>query len=497
MADVGVVDAAPSALAIRSAAMATRAAVSAMKAAGAAARAAGELVASATIVAAAHAAASAADLLDQLDSEVLIRLAAIAPELSAGVDAGARGCPPSHDGNRKAARNVASHWRLGAGPDALRGALAHPKRAQRGRRRVDVLYPLLGDSSRGTLSSDSEELKSGHSSMALAVLDDRVSCLERKFEHFEHNMEPDGLSLWLAGDGTSPWPPVSYLAGDGDQQQGGKEKQDDDLLAQCGGEADAAAGLVAAAHSSFPLQSVREFVAEGSFKEDVQLLEQLALACNLPQGQLEEQQSSVGDVGLPQVFAASLVEEQQAVVKESLSDGLSLPLAGCGQAVAGLARPTDYNANPLLKDEFLVGLPQVVGDSLVASQQAVVKDFNSVAQVESFNMSATQRLAMDVAMDVVAAAARRLPKIKVKFKALMKLAAGACIRVEVRVGFSSTLLASDDDEDVFDLVMDWCKAVEFFLASKLNCHVRNGDDKFAVLMGCFRSVLCLDSEAER
>ena len=187
---------------------------------------------------------------------------------------------------------------------------------------------------------------------------------------------------------------------------------------------------------------------------------------------------------------ASLVSAVPAVAKAALSDGLSMPLAGCGRAVAGLARPTDYNANPVLMGELLVGLPQVVGVSLVASQQAVVKDFYSVAQIESFNMSATQRLAVLVAMDAVAAAARRLPMIKVKFKALMSLAAGACIKVAVQVGFSSTLLASVDDVGVLDLVMDWCKAVEAFLAFKLNCHLCNGVDEYAVLMGCFRSVLC-------
>ena len=93
------------------------------------------------------------------------------------------------------------------------------------------------------------------------------------------------------------------------------------------------------------------------------------------------------------------------------------------------------------------------------------------------------------AMVVVTAAARRLPEIKVKFKALMKLAGGACIMAEVKALFSSSLLASDEDDDVLDLVVDWSKAVEAFSARELNGHMLSSDEKVAVLWDCFSSVL--------
>ncbi len=101
------------------------------------------------------------------------------------------------------------------------------------------------------------------------------------------------------------------------------------------------------------------------------------------------------------------------------------------------------------------------------------------------NVLGTQRFAMDF----VAAAAGRLPKTKTEYKALMRLAVAAKVAAEVKAMSSGTLSASDADEDVFDLVVEWGKAVKVYLAREPQLRGVTSDDKVAVLWDCYGSVL--------
>ncbi len=101
------------------------------------------------------------------------------------------------------------------------------------------------------------------------------------------------------------------------------------------------------------------------------------------------------------------------------------------------------------------------------------------------NVLGTQRFAMDF----VAAAAGRMPKIKTEFKALMKLAAAARVADDVKAMFSGTLSASYDDVDVFDLLAEWGKAVKAYSARLPQLPCMTSDDKVAVLWDCYSSVL--------
>ena len=116
---------------------ASRAAAAAARAACAAARAAGCLVASSSLLAAAHAIDAAAAILAPcaVVKETAERVRVLESDLAEKVAAGAARVPLVQSGSKRAARNVAAHWCLGAGPQALQQALAAPQRAQRGRRR--------------------------------------------------------------------------------------------------------------------------------------------------------------------------------------------------------------------------------------------------------------------------------------------------------------------------------------------------------------------------
>eukprot|EP00974_Lingulodinium_polyedra_P008852 845634-Lingulodinium_polyedra.AAC.1 len=90
-----------------------------MKGAAAAARAAGCTLESASLVAASKAGEAAAAALapgpGESAAEVQVRLQAIAPALAEHVDAGVERREPRLTGAMRASRNVAAHWRHGAG----------------------------------------------------------------------------------------------------------------------------------------------------------------------------------------------------------------------------------------------------------------------------------------------------------------------------------------------------------------------------------------------
>jgi hypothetical protein len=176
------------------------------------------------------------------------------------------------------------------------------------------------------------------------------------------------------------------------------------------------------------------------------------------------------------VVATSSIGGQAVAATTILGEGLSVPPLAAGRAFKAKAEAA-LQAAVLLAEN----------NKKSVSMEGSVKKSAALhaAPVGAPTGLESQRRAMVV----VTAAARRLPEIKVKFKALMKLAGGACIMAEVKALFSSSLLASDEDDDVLDLVVDWSKAVEAFSARELNGHMLSSDEKVAVLWDCFSSVL--------
>ena len=72
---------------------------------------------------------------DDIEKEILGRLAMITPVLAEKVCAGRQQRLPRLSGRARARRNVAEHVELGSGPDKLSEVAEHPQRAQRGNRK--------------------------------------------------------------------------------------------------------------------------------------------------------------------------------------------------------------------------------------------------------------------------------------------------------------------------------------------------------------------------
>ena len=142
-------------------AAALRAAASSARAAAAAARAVGLIDVSATAVAAAQALAAAAALALPADPETEMRMEAIQPFVQEEVAAGAAGRAPRHCGRARAARNVAVHWRPGAGLGSLRSALQRPQAAQRGQRKADLPIEMEGSTKYEVTSTDDYAVSDG------------------------------------------------------------------------------------------------------------------------------------------------------------------------------------------------------------------------------------------------------------------------------------------------------------------------------------------------
>ena len=135
-------------------AAAAEAVAAAAAAAAASARAAGRLEESAALVAAGKVAMVAALQLASGDecvqaanvAEVAMRMEVIERDVVDKVLAGAQGRAAKRSGRQRAARNVAEHWGLGAGPAATAAALERPQASQRGRRSTATPEPHESDS---------------------------------------------------------------------------------------------------------------------------------------------------------------------------------------------------------------------------------------------------------------------------------------------------------------------------------------------------------------
>ena len=97
---------------------------------------------------------------------------------------------------------------------------------------------------------------------------------------------------------------------------------------------------------------------------------------------------------------------------------------------------------------------------------------------------AKQQVVYTAELAAVALAGRKL-KLKAKLKALLELAAKAKVVAEVLDVFSDLFSASDDDEDLLDLLVDLVKMVKLY-SSRGPCMANAGT--LAALHECLSSV---------